>query len=327
MPDSITQKLIRRAKLTPYLFFQRHIVSQLEKFSSNDEGVLQSHPPIFIIGPPRSGSTLAIQTIINAFEISYFTNRQCLWFGAPYIVSPPTVISSDVSRVSTTSVYGETESATDPSECGEWWYRFFRRMPPYVKQEDVTVDRMTAFRRSIQLLTKTSGRSIVFKNMYASLRIRAIRDILPEARFIIIDRDLISIAHSILKTREALFGTPNKWWSLVPPCTFNLHELPAYKQAVEQARQTYFTIDRDLKATSSPTTSVFRLSYEILCDSPQKVLQDLETFFLTNGITASRRSFKVKPVQRRGQATYPAEIHEQIKSYAAEIRDASRLAH
>ncbi len=72
MPDSITQKLIRRAKLTPYLFFQRHIVSQLEKFSSNDEGVLQSHPPIFIIGPPRSGSTLAIQTIINAFtEVKY----------------------------------------------------------------------------------------------------------------------------------------------------------------------------------------------------------------------------------------------------------------
>ena len=323
MPDSITQKLFRRAKLTPYLFFQRHIVSQLEKITSSDDGVLQSHPPIFIIGPPRSGSTLAIQTIINAFELSYFTNNHCLWFGAPYIVAPPKTSSNDIARVSTNSVFGETASANDPSECGEWWYRFFRRTPPYVRQEDVTVDRMNAFRNSIKLLTGARKTSVIFKNMYASLRIRAIRDILPESHFIIIDRDLISIAHSILTTREALFGTPDKWWSLVPPCTFNLHELPAYKQAVEQARQTYTTIDRDLKATGTPTTSVFRLSYEMLCDMPQKVLQDLETFFLNNGISASRRSFKVEPVQRRAQATYPAEIHEQIKAYVSEIADAS----
>src|SRR5690625_5302003 len=41
------------------------------------------HVPIFIIGAPRSGSTLLFQALTDAFDVGYLTNRHCQYFGSP----------------------------------------------------------------------------------------------------------------------------------------------------------------------------------------------------------------------------------------------------
>ena len=41
------------------------------------------YPPIFIIGAPRSGSTLLYQVLTDYFEVGYISNLHAHFFGSP----------------------------------------------------------------------------------------------------------------------------------------------------------------------------------------------------------------------------------------------------
>jgi len=47
------------------------------------------YPPIFIVGAPRSGSTLLYQLLAYYYNFSYFTNYSSLFYrdGQQYLVS------------------------------------------------------------------------------------------------------------------------------------------------------------------------------------------------------------------------------------------------
>jgi len=40
------------------------------------------YPPLFIIGPPRTGSTLLYQLVVQRFDVGYLANRHCRLYGA-----------------------------------------------------------------------------------------------------------------------------------------------------------------------------------------------------------------------------------------------------
>ena len=184
----------------------RHLLERAETILAPKIDEPLRYPPIFFLGAPRSGSTLAVQVITDALDVGYITNRHCQWFGVPALAEK--LFHPIRSRPASDyrSRHGVTQGWHAPAECGEWWYRFFRRKPPYMRLDEVDPAKMRAFRRSVAALTNAFDRPIVFKNLYASLRIQAIAHYLPESLFVVIHRNEVDNGHSLLEARDRVFG-------------------------------------------------------------------------------------------------------------------------
>ncbi len=296
----------------------RHLLRHVEYGLALDPDEPLRHPPIFFLGAPRSGSTLAVQVITDALDVGYISNRHCQWFGAPALAERlfhPT-------RNRPTSDYQSRHGVTDgwhaPAECGEWWYRFFRRRPPYMRLDEVDPEKMRAFRRSVASLTNAFDRPIIFKNLYASLRIQAIAHYLPESLFIVTHRDELENGHSLLEARYKRFDTYQPWLSVEPPEVERLKSLPPHEQVIEQIRHTHQTIDADMQAAKVSLSRRFDIVYEDFCRNPAAVVESLHRFILRNGCDVKWREINLPAsFSRRDTVRIDNQLYEALCSYSA----------
>jgi hypothetical protein len=134
----------------------RHVLARIEENRNSRNRPGLAHRPIFVLGAPRSGSTIVVQVITDALDIGYISNRHCSWFGAPALAERLFRPLGNRPDSDYRSSYGVAFGPHAPAECGEWWYRFFRRQPPYVTLDEVDPARMEAFRFSVAALTQAS---------------------------------------------------------------------------------------------------------------------------------------------------------------------------
>jgi LPS sulfotransferase NodH len=274
------------------------------------------HRPIFFLGAPRSGSTLMMQVITDALDVGYISNRHCQWFGAPalaeWLFHPARLKPSS----SYCSRYGVTNDPFEPAECGRWWYRFFRRNPPYVTLDEVEPKKMIAFRRSVAALTNVFDRPVIFKNLYASLRIQAIAHYLPESLFIVTHRNEVDNGHSLLEVRESVFNDYQRWWSMEPPGTEGLKQLPAHQQVIEQIRHIHATIDRDMATSGVAALRRLDLHYEEFCAEPLRTLADVQAFLAGHGCNLEQRGQFPEPFTRREKIRIDKDLYDAMVEYA-----------
>ena len=82
-------------------------------------------PPIFIISAPRTGTTLLYQVMINQFELGYLSNLHEFFYGGPSLLQAVAGRFQVKKQVGYKSHHGRSKGLQSPSECGDFWYRFF----------------------------------------------------------------------------------------------------------------------------------------------------------------------------------------------------------
>jgi len=274
-----------------------------------------SYPPIFILGAPRSGSTLLVQAITEAFDIGYISNCHCKWYGAPALAE--IFFKPTLNRVPTCfeSQHGTTQGSYAPSECGQYWYRFFRRKPAYVSISDISIRKLNRFHQSVSSLISAVGKPVAFKNLYAGLRLQPIVKTFPNALFIIIKRCEIDNGHSILEGRLKSLGNYDDWWSVEPPNIDELSSLPSYQQVIEQIRSIYKLIDEELSLCQVREEQVFRINYEEFCSNPNLAIENISIFFSANHLDVPictklpksfpiRQSIRIDPLVYQEMVSY-----------------------
>lgn len=292
------------------------LLAHLEKVGSLRKEQSLRWPVVFIVGAPRCGSTLVMQVLSDAYDVGFMTNRHCKWFGFPALVEWLTHPLSRKWASDYTSVHGRTMTSSGPSECGEWWYRFFRRRPAYVLKDDVSRGMMQAFRRSIYLFERACNRPLIYKNLYVGLRLEPILAAVPEAVFIVIERDLVDNAQSILKGRYDTYGTYEKWWSVPPPDLEQLSSLAPIEQVVGQIKSIHRLIDRDITRLGVENR-VFRMRYEELCQDVHSELKHFEKFMRTLGLEYKRRHEVPERFDPSHSIKIPGELYEGLRRYVA----------
>lgn len=244
------------------------------------------HPPVFIVGAPRSGSTLLYQLIVVGFDVGYLSNLHCRLFGAPALVErvagrrfePPAVFSSD---------HGRTNGLFAPSECGPYWYRFFRKSPQYVPLEEADSGALRDLRASVRALGEASGRPLVFKNLLNSLRLEPLGAAFPEAIFLVVRRDLADNVSSILAARRNVRGDEAAWWSVEPPGVDQLRGQPPEAQAAGQVHGIHELIDSAKERLGADR--FLDIAYEDLCADTQAVLSEISGFASSHGLELAVR--------------------------------------
>lgn len=206
--------------------------------------------PVFMIGAPRTGSTILYQALTNYFDLLYIDNLVCRWrknlFFGFWLSSkrfgrkPHDNFSA---RHGSTADFG----GHAPSECGGFWYRWLPTDRHFVSEEDITPTMVREIRRELTAVINRFDRPLLIKNLNAGQRLRLIRQCFPEARIIYIRRDRRFVVDSILRARRATGTKANEMWSIRPRDFQDLLRLPELDLVAAQVCAIERQIDEDLK--------------------------------------------------------------------------------
>lgn len=244
-----------------------------------------STPPachvIFIIGAPRTGSTFLYQTITNELDVCYIDNFADMFYrDLCFGMALSQKIFRNRPHNCFNSRYGRTVEYGwhAPSESGRFWYRWIPKDQHYMDAGTLTEDRKQEMRDVVTAVINRFQKPFVFKNMNAALRMRLIRAVFPEAKFIIIHRNLEKTRTSILKARQELLGDVSQWWSLKPPGYETVLKCSPEEQVEYQIREVYKQIDEDRRLFSPE--NILEVHFEKFLEDKESEMERLRRFIL-----------------------------------------------
>jgi LPS sulfotransferase NodH len=145
-----------------------------------------------------------------------------------------------------------------------------------VTLDDVQPVALERLASSYRAFAFAANRPVVFKNLLCSLRLEPISEALPEAVFVVVRRDVLPNARSLLRARVRANSNYTDWFSAEPPDIDALRQLSPHEAVVEQIRSIDGLIDTNRTAIGHHRFHDIR--YEELCADPHGVLDSVATF-------------------------------------------------
>lgn len=226
--------------------------------------------PVFIIGAPRSGSTILYQALSNSLDLLYIDNLTArfhfniflgLWISQRRYRNLPH--GNFEANHGDTRAYG----GHAPSECGAFWYQWLPRERHFVAKGETSKQHVAQIRFAVTFPSRWFGRPMLFKNLNAGQRLQLIHEVFPEARLIFIQRDLDATARSILQARRKFNVPKGTVWSVKPRVFGDLVTLSEEEMCREQVRRLEAQIIEDIKLF--PSDRVIQISHSDL--SPELI--------------------------------------------------------
>ncbi len=224
--------------------------------------------PVFVVGLPRSGTTLAYELLVQAFDVAYLTRLYSYSYGLPNLT---TRLVSPFTRRPTPryeSRYGRIPGRFAPAEGAVLWNRWLPELDElghYYPPEWLGPGAPDEVGSMVASMTAIAGRPFVFKNVYMALSLPALAQLLTQARFIVVQRDTRAVLASIFRGRQA--SLTSSWWSIRPPFAAEMESRDVLEQVAFQACRSQQLLDRALRAL--PKDRVLGVDYADLCRSPQ----------------------------------------------------------
>jgi len=236
------------------------------------------HPFLFIIGAPRSGTTLLSQLIANTLDISYINNLSARFFLAPlHGIRFSNTILGNTRQSDFHSDYARTNGLNEIHEFGYFWRYWLNKHTfddiTFAKEKEAEID-WTGVRKVLSSLQNETNRPFVFKNIYGSYHMRKFVDILQKVIFIYIERDELDTAVSILNARKKYNTDLNTWWSYQP---LEYNQLKNKDYWAQIAGQIYYLQEFYKKEMEQlPHKNHLSISYKQMCDEPSSVIEKIK---------------------------------------------------
>ncbi len=269
-------------KIKPRILIPFNLVLQfIDKLwhDKYDVQYLDMFPPTFIVGPPRSGTTVLYQLLCKHLQFGYINNFVANWPKAPLTASifykKFYQKSHDIELVSN---YGISPNTFGPNEFGRFWYRWFDKNNKLISTQKQFLNKLKI---EISGLTNIHQRPLLFKNVMHSMRILDLYKIFNNSTFIVLKRNKIDIAQSILKAKIDLYKNKNHSFSVISSKEQLDPNLPYWKKIPSQINGVYSNIE-EAKNLIGRNNFIF-VDYKELCLNTEKVLKDIETNYKIKG--------------------------------------------
>lgn len=274
------------------------VMSPFESLASDDD--IQTAPPVFIIGAPRSGTTLLYELMITSFRFAYISNAAHRFYRTP--LTATRLFKNAVSnwRGDFSSSYGHIDGWGAPNEGGWVWQR-------WLTDSEWTDGSGFSEEQTHELRGLTHGLSSILqapflnKNVMHSNRLRLMHHIWPDVLFIEVRRDILDNARSIVRA-ERSNGGPEKfgdqWWSVRPKLASEYATNCDLERAVAQVVGVTRDIADDI--AQLPHAPLHCVNYSHLCADPMGELAKIETFLVSKSCMLKKKaevpsSFPVRP--------------------------------
>lgn len=189
--------------------------------------------PVFILGAPRTGSTILYQVMAAHFGLPYIANITNDYFAETPIVG--LAIQKAVPVILTwESCFGKTNGAFQPSEGSAVMTGWFGGGHPSQKVSARFLGASEIhFKSTLAAVGGLFGRQLLIKNAWNCFRVACLASAIPDARFVWIRRDISIAAMSDLEARYVTNGSAHAWNSATPANVETLKQLPPTGQVVE----------------------------------------------------------------------------------------------
>ena len=235
-------------------------------------------PLVYIVGAPRSGTTLASQLISKYLEVGYINNLIARFWRRPLagIRLSDICLGPNARReISLQSSFGVTSDVVGPHEFGYFWRLWLgldrattHHLSP-AETERVDIEGLGRVLRDEVL--GGFARATVFKNVICGFQAALLSRVHEPSLFIHVTRDLSATAASILAARQARHGDVRAWWSLKPSTFDEIRRLDhPVEQVVRQVRDCRAEFSA---AFAAPGVRHIELAYESMCRSPREELE------------------------------------------------------
>jgi LPS sulfotransferase NodH len=232
------------------------------------------HPFIFVVGLPRSGTTLLSQVLAYCADAGYVNNFAArFWLAPVYGIRLAKLIAGEERPTTFESDYARTKTLLDIHEFGYFW-RFWLKKHTFddvvhaAERED-EID-WPGLKRTLLNMQHELAAPFVAKNMLGAYHMPKLRDVLEQVIFVYIERDPLDVCVSILDARRKYYSDPSEWWSYIPIEYPLLKGLDYWEQIAGQVHYLARFYERAL-AEVGPA-NVVEVTYEQLATDPASVL-------------------------------------------------------
>ncbi len=244
-------------------------------------------PPVFIVGAPRSGTTLLYDVLVARFRFAYIATMANRLWKTP---AAATVVARRMIRAYAgvfESRYGHIAAWGAPNEGGAVWQSWYDESRPLDEDDIARVD-AARIRGTIGAISHVVGAPFVSKNVMHSMHIRFLDALFPGCLFVEVRRDDLDTARSILRLRlEESAGDRTAWRSIRPPGHEPYLRSSPATQVCAQILLTRERIDRDIARIGEERRLV--VQYEDLCRDALATMEALHGFVESHrGRLASR---------------------------------------
>ena len=247
-------------------------------------------PVVFVVGGPRSGTTLFMQWLAATGAFGYPSNLVARFYRTPYIgalihemiLNPKYAYRSDFIDVRPfgassdfSSDLGKTVGLSAPNVFWYFWRRFFSFGEcPHLDAAARKRADSAGFVRDLAALEAAFGRPFALKGLIANWDIDYIDSLLDRALFIHVRRSAPAQMASILNARKSFRGDRKLWWGFRPPEQEILTRMTSPE--AEVALQIHSTRRAIVSAFETMHADRWlRVDYEDFCESPQSVYEQL----------------------------------------------------
>jgi hypothetical protein len=235
-------------------------------------------PPIFIVSPPRSGSTLLYLLATQKFHLSYFSNFSMSCPASPALLTTfGARFGVCAGGTNLENRFGETFGWNAPNQGYRAWNRWFPADLDYVDPQDVTSECRRQVRRTIGAIEGATASPFINKWQKNTTRVQALQAIFPEAVFLHLQRDPILTVQSIMSASQKLQTDDNEWFSAMPRSYRNTSGKTTLQKAAEQVALLEMDLNVDKKLVGKER--FFELSFRDLCRDTNAVLNDFSTWY------------------------------------------------
>lgn len=277
VPYSATVKAVKRS-----IF---RVLSWLENILSKDYEL--HYNPTFIIGSPRSGTTLVRQLVAWAIPTSYFSNlMRSSWFHLGYPL--PIVTAKLVNWLRLTnyaesysSYYGFTPGLGRPHESSEIWNYWFQAKNTASDPGDISADQQRVIYQAVAATERIFNLPFVSKTVDLAIRIRALDQIFPRALFIQIVRDPLDTAQSLFNARKIDFPE-REFFSTRPRECEDVYD----KNVIEQVCEQVYYIEKNIAFERSVVGEdrFISVRYKDVCENPLYELNRIASFMGSHSV-------------------------------------------
>jgi LPS sulfotransferase NodH len=274
-------------------------------------------PVVFIMGIPRSGSTLLYQLISESGAFGYCSNLIARFYRNPAfglriqrLLDP--VLPDD--EMTWESEFGLTDRWYEPHEFGYFWERHL----PFEDHHEPTEAQLAdvdwaAFRRDIAAFQQGFGGPVVFKNLSLDFVVEPIAREIESAKFVRISRDPLSVAASIYRGRCAYYDNEDAWFSTRPRNFEALGDEAPVDQIVAQMTQIRDTLDRAAAELSDDRWA--EVTYESVCEDPNAAVADI-----CDGLGVSSPPHTLPDEFEASGVRGPDEVVDKLRAHFSESR-------
>jgi len=249
-------------------------------------------PIAFVVGPPRSGTTVTAQVLSASLPVAYFNNLTSIFPRSPITVNKMVRRPFRNERISFRSFYGKSSNWYGPNDALYFWDRWFGSdrtiIPTAIDEPHRTqlVQFFGAFQEAFPL-------PLVSKNNNMNAYAKIVAPLLPTAVFVCMRRNPLYLAQALLKSRRDIHGSDETPYGLEDPQVKGAQSDNAYQSVCRQVAFHRKLETEQLQAIGPDRYWV--VDYEQFCNDPTALVDRVASYIAPEKSVARTEGVDLKP--------------------------------